>query len=261
MKYKTALNTVFIILICIIIGLGANYLFFKPDKTISIKFNELGPVYNNLSVYYRGLKVGKVKGTGYSKDFKNTVLTVDIYWKKLDLPGNTYAELRIEDKTNQKYLALVYPKNPDDNILKNGSEIEGKPAKQSQINDMLIGSINQEEVKSAVGNIMDATANATKIGNDVSKITEMLAEMLEKNRQKIDKIIEESSAATENINTASAAIKVDVPKISDDFNRTINRYDCIGVGLSDMLGKRFLIPRLFFGKTGGGFDSCTGEEL
>ncbi len=45
----------------------------------------------------------------------------------------------------------------------------------------------------------------------------------------------------------------------NDADRIMNRYDCIGAGLSDLLSERFLILKLLFGKPGDAFEACTGS--
>lgn len=42
----------------------------------------------------------------------------------------------------------------------------------------------------------------------------------------------------------------------DDLDRLINRADCMGAGLSNMLSQRLLVLRLLFGKPGKAFEIC-----
>ena len=74
-----------------------------------------------------------------------------------------------------------------------------------------------------MGNIFDVSAKANKIGNDVSKITALVTEMLERNQEKFDKIVEDTRMSTENINYISAILKKDLPEITNNVNKTAEK--------------------------------------
>ena len=51
-----------------------------------------------------------------------------------------------------------------------------------------------------------------------------------------------------------------ITKTIQDTDRTVNRYDCIGESFSEMMGERFLLMRLMFGKPGQSFQKCTNLQ-
>lgn len=240
-----------ILFILLLLVFGIKFLFFQPYKTVYISFQELGPVDKGLGAYYRGLKVGKVRKVGFTKDFKKTLITVDVYEKDFNLPLNTQVLVKIEPETSRKYLAFIYPEKPSEKILVEGSVLEGLPFKNEGFENVLLKSINEKQIDSAMGNFLDVSAKATKISEDVSKITGIVQEILKKNQPKINQILSDTQKTTEKF-----------PEISDNLNKTIinsnmlvKRYDCLGIGVSEMMGKRFMIPRLILGKTS--FKECS----
>jgi len=50
--------------------------------------------------------------------------------------------------------------------------------------------------------------------------------------------------------------ETDLRCLVKNTNRILCRYDCFGESLSDLLTKRFLILRMFFGKPGSAFEKC-----
>ncbi|MCQ2957701.1 MAG: MCE family protein, partial [Candidatus Gastranaerophilales bacterium] len=98
---------------------------------VVIKFEDLGPVYKRMPVYYKGYKIGITKKIEPSKDYKSTLVTVNFYPKELKLPSNTTAKVKKLD-TGIDYIELLYPKNPSGTFLETGEIIEGKTAMDIQ---------------------------------------------------------------------------------------------------------------------------------
>ena len=59
-----------------------------------VRFDELGPVSKNMSVYYNGFKVAKIVKIDPDKDFKHTLVRVNFLTGSLKLPRNTTVQLK-----------------------------------------------------------------------------------------------------------------------------------------------------------------------
>lgn len=86
-KKKGALYPVIlaVILFFTTIGISAFSLggVFSPKKTVYIKFKNPGPLPENMEVYFKGIKIGKITEMEISNDYKNTVLKAVIKKKRL----------------------------------------------------------------------------------------------------------------------------------------------------------------------------------
>ena len=95
---------------------------------IYAQFDKLRPFHEKAPVYFRGYKIGKVIKIQPTDNYQNTVVTIVLYPKNLQLPLNTVAQLKVHKTRwlHRDYIDLHYPTNPTPQMLKRGSKIQGK---------------------------------------------------------------------------------------------------------------------------------------
>lgn len=115
---------IFFILIYIVsFKLYENHLRYR----ITAKFEESGPLYQNMPIYYKGYNIGHIEEILPSADYKNTLVKIVLYPKNPKLPENIVAKVKKRD-TKMDYIELAVPDDPSEKFIKNGSTIEGQPA-------------------------------------------------------------------------------------------------------------------------------------
>ena len=96
------------IFIGILIVIALHYIFYLLGTIkITARFQELEPFRHNISVYYKGFRLGKTTKIRPGKDYQSTLIDMRIKDKNLKLPANTEIVLRRKDKKD--YIELVYP--------------------------------------------------------------------------------------------------------------------------------------------------------
>jgi len=328
--FKAGLFIIFTLSLLIFSILWLRLFSLSPEKIITAKFEECGPISKGVPVYYHGVNIGKVDDVNFSDDFRYTLVKILIYRRKLALPKNIYAEIKTEGLTGQKYVGISYPENPSKETLQNGDVIEGRLSDFYQIAKSVSKAIKNGQLEKTFGQLDNTSTNATAASEKAVQLLTLLQEVINSNRSDIRKLISESALSAANVHISSTSIKnlstspeinqdirttisnmskssqkldkittnvqkitVDMDKITgdcnfredilktadnaqifserlnrgdlnclitktlQDTNRTVNRYDCIGASFSDMMGERFLLMRLMFGKPGQSFQKCT----
>ncbi len=306
---------------------------FGPEKTIFIKFKEPGTLPRGMSVYFKGIEIGKVTKMDFSSGYESTILEVGIRKKDFNPPNNIYAEIKIEGEAKfwaqgvniTKYVELIYPEKPSSTPLKDGDVIEGRPSGIERIQDFFKKNVDKKNIKSSVNSVQQITQNAGIAAKNLAELTQRLENFLDKNSTGLNQILDSSKATIENVRyitfslrefTGEEGLKVtlnnlagvsanlnlitsDIAEVTGDYqfrclmaespvlfkntlcsltsaldranntlakvdvtlndaDRLMNRYDCFGACMSDMLSKRFLGLRLLFGKPGEAFEVCKG---
>ena len=114
---RNRISKPFLIMIFLVAAVWA-YIYFSTFYII-VRFDELGRISKNMSVYYNGFKVGKIVSIEPDRDFKHTLAKVVFSVKKLNLPDNTKVELK-SFPSGELYLQLVYPSSVSLKNLKRG---------------------------------------------------------------------------------------------------------------------------------------------
>jgi len=162
---KKCLLTV-IALLLIIFGV---YILFKiihkPQKTIIVTFSDVPPIIQDflredITVYYRGYKVGDVSEIKLSDDQKKIVFYIGIHYKNLKLPRNIGMILKTEDIFGARYFSISYPKNPSTELLSDGDTIEGTAAYE-RIDKYLVGEFETGKLKIIMDNLVILTNTLT----------------------------------------------------------------------------------------------------
>ena len=108
----------------LIIVILLHYLFYLLGTIkITAKFKELEPFRHNISVYYKGFRLGKTTKVRLGDDYQTTLIDMRIKDKGVKLPANTEIILRRKDKKD--YIELVYPDSPYIENLKHGAVLDG----------------------------------------------------------------------------------------------------------------------------------------
>lgn len=328
--FKAGLFIIFTLSLLIFSILWLRLFSLTPDKKITAKFAECGPISKGVPVFYHGVNIGKVDNVTFSDDYKYTLVKIIIYRRKMALPKNVYTEIKTEGLTGQKYVEIIYPENPSKEILKNGDVVEGRLSDFYEIAKAVSNSVKNGKLEKIFGEANTTTANTSEASKKITRVFTLLEEVINSNRNDIRKLVNEAALSADNTHTTSISLKnlstspelqqnirstihnlsrnsekldcitnnlnkitTDVDKVTgncnfqqgliktadnagdfserldkgdlnclikktlEDTNRTINRYDCIGGSFSEMMGERFILMRLMFGKPGQSFQKCT----
>ena len=242
---------------------------------ISAKFKELRPIQENIPVYYKGIIIGKAKERKHSKDFNHTLVKIVLYPKKLLLPKNTAAILKKEkrDKKEKDFLELIYPKNPSNIMLSNGSIIEGKVS--SDI-DTFLQNQNPDDLEAIKRNFAQSIENLNKASLELANMFQTLDKILLQNRkniysttenienltkkidnsfeqEKINATVDYIEKTTDNIAALTGGINGSLPTTMENVNGISSNINAITCGMRKTLRKRFGGLRLIFGQV---IDEC-----
>lgn len=281
-KNKKEIKKLLILIIILLIA-AVIYVYTTANYVI-IRFDELGALSKNMSVYYNGFKVGRIVYIGPDKDFKHTLARVNLIHKKLDLPQNTTVKVQ-SFPSGELYLEFVYPQSPSLKTIKRGEVLEGIAT--YSLEEFMLGQ-NISGVTDIVSLHVIRALNATEIANiemkkffentsqlikdnsrgikssvdNTAAMTKSLAQMAENLNQasrKINNALDEKSLknttsnikdTTSNIANATKDIDKTMKKIDDTIsqvNTTAENLSSISSGLKVTLGQRFGGMRIMFG--------------
>lgn len=204
-KYKL------IILISLFFILGLTFAFWLYDMQskyyITAKFNESGPLYKNMPVYYKGYEIGKIENVRIRDDYRYTLAKIVFYPKKPKLSDNIVAKakkLEMEDD----YVDLIYPDPPSDTLLKSGGIIEGRGAFDM---DMLLSDVAEADLLvPLLQHFSDLLVNAGKTSDEIRNFFSDSRSILKDNRQNIHR-------ATKNLAISTKSLA----KLTSNFNNSI----------------------------------------
>ncbi len=129
--------------------------------------------------------------------------------------------------------------------------ISSSPELNKNINSTVTNFLSSsQKLDKAMSDIDKIVPDVSKIVSDVDKVTG--------NQQFQESIVNTfygTDCFMKNLN--SGELNYSINKLLNDTDRTVNRYDCIGGSLSELMNERFLLMRLMFGKPGKSFEKCT----
>lgn len=232
---------------------------------IKAEFNKLDPLSSNMDVYYKGYKLGKTTKVRISKDFKKTYLYITLNQTRLHLPKNITVETKGFGKDN-KYVDIIYPKNPDKNYIHSGDTIKGvnlhKHTRGAQSVETLI-SQGEDFLDSAQVTTETFTELLTNINNiilenkdNIHKSTTSLKnsmQNLERLTQNLNKGITEKTinANSNNIKETTENLSLSTKNlitITNSLQKILCDIKQITNGLKEALSKHFGGARVIFGK-------------
>lgn len=273
-------SLVLIVILAFIIGI---YIYNNTFYVV-IRFDELGPLVKNMSAYYKGFKIGRIVKIGPDKDFKHTLVRVNLTTSSIKLPQNTIVYVE-KFPNGELYLQFVYPTSPSLNLIKRGDLLEGMSPysiEQFMMGQSVSGmsdivslhiiraldsadAANQEmrvffQIASKIIKTNDKNINASM--SNTAAMTKNLAQMAEnlnQTSQKINNAVDEAilkdtlsgiKDITINISDATKDMDKTMKKIDDTIvqvNATAENLNSITSGLNETLGKRFAGVRIMFG--------------
>lgn len=281
-KPNTKVQKILLITAFFLIAVGV-YIYYSKDYVI-IRFDELGALTKNMSVYYNGFKVGKIASIDPDKDFRHTIARINLFYKNLNLPQNT--TVKVESFPNgELYLQFVYPDTPSLKIIKRGDLLEG--IAQYNIEEFMLGQ-NVSGVSDIVSIHVIKALNAMDLANkemeaffhitsdfikakdpeiqastkNIAAMTKSFAQMAENLNQaskKINNSLDEKDLknttsnikdTTDNIAKATTDIDKTIKKIDDtitNVNTTAENLVTLTGGLNQTMSKRFGGMRIIFG--------------
>lgn len=210
----------FFIFVCVLVYINTFF--------ILVRFDELGPVSKNMLIYYNGFRVGKIVNIRPDKDFKHTLVTVNLTERRLSLPRNTTVEVK-NFPSGELFLQFVYPSTPSLIAMKRGDVLEG--ISPYSLEEFMLGQ-NGTSVTDVVSKHIIQTLNSTKqAAHDVSHFFKTSTIMIEENRRGVKSSVNNTEQMTrslaetsENLNQASKKLNNAID--SDSFKEsTLNIKD------------------------------------
>lgn len=262
----------YIYLILILIFSGSIFYIYKLTTYtyISAKFTHLRPMQERIPVYYKGIIVGQAKEKKHSDNLKHTFIKIVLYPKNLLLPENTTILLKKakREKKQNDFLELIYPENPSNKMISNGSVIEGKAT--VDIEDVMANQ-NPDDIEQIKENIIQTTQNLNYALEALIQLLDTANEILKQNRNniyqttknfnqmstKINDSIDEKKlsntlsyieSSSQNIDGLVHNLNNKTPSTIDDIQGIAQNINIISCGIRNTLSKNFAFFRFMFGQ-------------
>ena len=234
--------------------LWLRYFAILPDKKIIVRFKNPGPIDSGLPVYFQGINVGKIKKVGFSPDYRCTYVYIDIYMKKLQLPANMKAKVKVEGIAGQKYVSLMYPENPSGELLADGSMIEGEtPLGLDDIKEFFRREIDNGRLPRLFNNMEAAIVNANAATAEIGKTSQRLNMLMAKYDSDIDNIVSSTSGTISGLNktikdvnqvVASAEIQDGLRDTVKNINKLVETTNTRTENVFNQIDQASLIPNI-----------------
>ena len=167
----------------------------NPPLFVTVEFNELGPIYKRMPVYYKGYKIGITEKIKPSDDYTTTLVTIKFYPHDLKLPNNTRAKVK-PLTTTRDYIELLYPQKSSGTILKTGDKIQGSTTIDVQ------SFMNAQYESGAIGYIIENASltltSIAKAGNEATKLLRNINLAVQENRRATKGILDNINKMTFN---------------------------------------------------------------
>ena len=240
------IRKILLILLILLVLYGVFYFLngiINPPLYVVAEFNELGPIYKNMPVYYKGYKIGKTEKIKPSDDYKTTLVTIRFYPNNLTLPDNTEAKVK-PLSTTKDYIDLIYPEKPSDKILKTGDKIQGSTTIDVQ------SFMNAQYESGSIGYIIENASltliSITKASSEAEKLLSTLNTTVAENRNSTKKIMNNLNKTSGNLQELSLKLNnavsqdsmtqtnVNIQKTTENIealtknmNKTMNKLDSV----------------------------------
>lgn len=197
------------IFVGIIIVILLHYMFYLLGTIkITAKFKELEPFRHNISVYYKGFRLGKTTKIRPGEDYQTTLIDMRIKNKGVQLPANTEIVLRRKDKKD--YIELVYPNTPYIETLKHGMVIDGH---------LGVNFENFIEEQARNGGLDEIKQNVNDTVKSAGETFEALTEMLNVMTGILEDVRPMINDTVSNINSSSK----DLAKMSENLRKSVDK--------------------------------------
>ncbi len=201
--FKTNIFTINVILIALLVLLSMHVYNLLTALYLTVEFKEMRPLNRNVSVYLRGIKIGKVRKTLLCHDCKSTHVRVMLDYNGLKLPINTTAMLKRERIDGKKidFIELVYPKEPSQYLLKDGDIISGKAT--TDIESFLFNQ-DPDSMEHIKENLESSSENLDNTIVALGDLFVLLQDLIKENQGNIHASGENLLQTTKNIKTISS---------------------------------------------------------
>ncbi len=205
-----------LIIITLFLAIAWIYIYKTTDYVI-IRFDELGPINKNMTAYYNGFKIGKIVSIEPDKDFKHTLVRVNLTHKNMKLPQNTTAYVE-RFPNGDLYLQFLYPESPSLEIIKRGDILEGR-APYSLEQFMLGQSISG--VTDIVSIHVIKALNAMDVANkEIEQFFRITSKLIQANEKGITASVNNTVTMTKNLAQMAENLNQASKKINDSLDET-----------------------------------------
>lgn len=258
---RKKLKILFFVLLFLILAYLINFLTYTH---IQAKFEHLRPIKHSIPVYYKGLVIGRAHKATHSKDYKHTIIKIVLYPRNLLLPENTEAFLKKEKKKHfeRDFIELVYPKNPSNIMIANGSIIDGRASVDV---DEFFSNQHPDDIALIKENLLKSSENLNITLENFSMMFDLINEILSENKSLIKKTTSNIESATKRIDnsindkalynsfssiesTSKNFSELDLKPTIENGEEITSNLSSITCGIRKTLRKKFGMFRLFFGQ-------------
>ena len=180
-------------------------------------------------MYYKGIVVGKALDRNHTDDYKYTLVNVVLYPKNLMLPDNTKVLLKKEKRNNEKehdFLELIYPKEPSDKMIADGTELKGKATVDV---DSFMANQDPDDLQQIKENLASASENLDDATGQLTELLVLIQDVIKENQVSIKSLSKNlagcllytSDAADESKNLAGTTGNLN--QITSKFDRSIKQ--------------------------------------
>ncbi len=206
------------LIITILIILTIIFAFLIHDNLANVniiaKFDDLEPLDKQMSVYYKGFKVGRSTKIYPDKEYKNTYIRLKLHPRNINLPDNIEARIK-KTKLSSAYINLIYPDSPSLTRIKDNTEIKG--VLSQDINNILNDKLDSEVIEEIVSDTTSLIENANNAVKNLSDIFLDVREILADSRKDI-------KVATSNLAKTTQGLQEITSNLNNSLdNETMNK--------------------------------------
>ena len=216
----------------------------SPKTYITVQFEDARPISHRMPVYYKGFKIGRTLRMRPSKDYKTTLLTVELNPRDMRLPVNITATLNREKKKTWResdFIDIVYPSSPSLTYLKDGDVIKGSSV--VDLDSFLAEQANSGYLDEVKNSLNDTVKNANATLETLNELFMVLRDTVDEARPNIVAASRNLSDTTKNLYNLSSsldkslnenrlnAVGEDISASTKNFDETIQNIEEITEGL------------------------------
>lgn len=178
---------------------------------LTAKFADSGPLYKNMSVYYKGYKIGYIEGIRISKDYQYTLVKIVFYPKCPMFYKNLVAKAKKLEEKND-YIDLIYPDESSKILLAKGEVIEGRGA--FDVDSLLSDVAEADILVPLLQHFSDVLVSADATSDEIKKFFSDTRSIIKDNRENLNQ-------TTQNLEQTTKSLK----RITSKFNSSITKHD------------------------------------
>lgn len=187
---------------------------------LTAKFETSGPLYENMPVFFKGYRIGRINKVFLSKDYKNTYISMLLYPKSPMIPKETEAVVKNHDLF-KNYIDLVVMEGASSTLLKSGEIIDGKPL--FEVETFLSEIADSGLIIPLLQNFSDTALSLNKTSVEIKNFFSDSRSIINDNRQNIKQSISEFSIASKSLKTITSRFNNSIT--DDKLNNTSSNVD------------------------------------